>query len=57
MGAGNTGFISRVKRDIIFNPRNKSGISAHPCTILHLIHEQECTAERFISDKHELRAF
>jgi hypothetical protein len=31
---GNTRFISRVEH-IMFNTRNKSGISAHPCTILH----------------------
>ena len=28
---GNTRFISRVKHDIMFNTRNKSGISAHLC--------------------------
>ena len=50
---GNTRFISRVKhdislvrcahsRDITFNTRDKSGISAHPCIILY-IHYQERT--------------
>ena len=34
---GSTRFISRVKHDITFNTRNKSGISAHPCIILYLI--------------------
>jgi hypothetical protein len=45
---GNTIFISRVEhdislvrcahsRDIMFNTRNKYGISAHPCIILYLI--------------------
>ena len=33
---GNTRFISRVKHDIAFNTRNKSGISAHTCIILYL---------------------
>jgi hypothetical protein len=44
---GNTRFISRVEHDIslvrcahswdiMFNTRNKSGISAHPCIILYL---------------------
>ena len=47
---GNTRFISRVKRnislvrcahsrDITFNTRNKSGISAHPCIILYLFND------------------
>ena len=31
---GNTRFISSV--DIMFNARNKSGISAHPCIVLYL---------------------
>jgi hypothetical protein len=47
---GNTRFISRVEHDIslvrcalhswdiMFNTRNKSGISAHPCIILYLYH-------------------
>jgi hypothetical protein len=45
---GNTRFISRVEHDIslvrwshswdiMFNIRNKSGISAHPCIILYLL--------------------
>jgi hypothetical protein len=45
---GNTRFISRVEHDIslvrcahswdtMFNTRNKSGISAHPCIILYII--------------------
>ena len=34
---GNTRFISSVERDIMFNTRNKSGISAHPCIILFII--------------------
>ena len=33
---GNTRFISCVEHDIMFNTRNKSGISAHPCIILYL---------------------
>jgi hypothetical protein len=44
---GNTRFISRVEHDIslvrcahsgdiMFNTRNKSGISAHPCIILYI---------------------
>ena len=32
---GNTRFISRVEH-VMFNTRNKSGISAHPCIILHI---------------------
>ena len=32
----NTKFISRAEHDIMFNTRNKSGISAHPCIILYL---------------------
>jgi hypothetical protein len=46
---GNTRFISRVEHDtslvrcahswdIMFNTRNKSGISAHPCIILYIIY-------------------
>ena len=37
---GNTRFISSVEHDIshiMFNTRNKSGISAHPCIILSII--------------------
>jgi hypothetical protein len=35
---GNTRFISRVEHDIMFNTRNKSGISAHPCIILYIFY-------------------
>ena len=37
MGASKYQFISRVEHDIIFNTRNKSGISAHPCIILYIV--------------------
>jgi hypothetical protein len=47
---GNTRFISRVEHDIslvrsahswdiMFNPRNRSGISVHPCIILYILHK------------------
>ena len=35
---GNTLFISRVEHDIMFNTRNKYGISAQPCIILYILH-------------------
>ena len=34
---GNTRFISSVEHDIMFNTRNKSGISKHPCIFLFII--------------------
>ena len=33
----NTRFISSVEHDIMFNPRNKSGISKQPCIFLFII--------------------
>ena len=34
---GNARFISSVEHDIMFNTRNKSGITKHPCIFLFII--------------------
>ena len=57
---GNTRFISRVEHDIslvrcahswdiMFNTRNKSGISAHPCIILYITNLETVANKIWIS--------
>ena len=57
---GNTLFISRVEHhisdtDIMFNTRNKYGISTQPCIILYLKHT--CMNIAIIVVTHEFSAY